>query len=33
MEIHKAFGYEAKRMIQFKDVVEEARRFLDEWYR
>jgi hypothetical protein len=33
MEMHKAFGFKAERMIQFKDVVEEARRFLDEWYR
>jgi len=32
MEIHKAFGFKAEKMIQLKDIVEEARRFLNEWY-
>jgi len=32
MEMHRSLGYETKGVIKFRDIVEEAMRFLDEWY-
>jgi len=32
MEMHRTLGYETKGVIKFRDIVEEAMKFLDEWY-
>jgi hypothetical protein len=32
MEVHKASGLKLEKTIEFEDVLEEARKFLDEWY-
>jgi len=33
METHRTLGYKLEKTIKFEDVLEEARKFLDDWYK